>query len=187
MDARQDHESTRTAFEDLVGGEPFVRSIERVPSDPEKYAFPGSYLDIDTCLAWQSWKAAIDHATADKTLISNAALTELHRAAVAIATIPQSDAEGTPAVIMDRARDLIQAAEDVLFEPLVSMPNRPKPRWLTVEELDATNDTNAPGVDLSGSIAKARDGMIAESESRRQRDQRATAEFLRQPVLFDTK
>lgn len=116
MDAKPNHEATRAAFEAFIGGEPFSRSTERFPNDPEKHAWPGSYENVQTDLAWIAWKAAIDHATADKTPISDTALTELHRAAVAIATIPQSDAEGTPAVLMDRARDLIQAAEDVVVE-----------------------------------------------------------------------
>jgi hypothetical protein len=116
MDAKPDHESTRASFEAFIGGEPFVRPVFRFPIDFEKFAFPGAYQDINTDLAWWAWKAAIEHATAGKRLVSETLLTQLQAAAVAIATIPQSEVEGSPEVLLDRARDLIQAAEDVLFE-----------------------------------------------------------------------
>ena len=116
MTSKPNYEATRAAFENFVGGEPFVRSILRFPMDFDRYSFPGAYQDINTDLAWQAWKAAIDHATADKRLVSKTLLTQLYNAAVAISSIPQGEVDASPEVLIEPARQLIQAAEDVLFE-----------------------------------------------------------------------
>lgn len=48
----------RQQFEEWISHDPYARSIERIPDDPERYAFPGVYRDINTDLAWQAWKEA---------------------------------------------------------------------------------------------------------------------------------
>ena len=53
-----DCSSCREQFEQFISDEPFAKSIERIPDDPEKFAFPGVYRDINTDLAWQAWKEA---------------------------------------------------------------------------------------------------------------------------------
>lgn len=47
--------SCRERFKRWASGPPFELSVERYPDDPEKYAWPGSYKDIKTDLAWQAW------------------------------------------------------------------------------------------------------------------------------------
>ena len=57
-------EQERKEFEDIVSGEPFVRSVERFPDDPERYSWPGDYKDANVSFAWHVWqaRAAIDAA-----------------------------------------------------------------------------------------------------------------------------
>ena len=47
----------RKAFEDVISGPPYERSVERFGNDS---AWPGSYADIDVDLAWCIWEAAVD-------------------------------------------------------------------------------------------------------------------------------
>ena len=53
-------DACREQFEEWISVDPFARSIERFPDDPENYAWPGTYKDINTDLAWQAWKEAWD-------------------------------------------------------------------------------------------------------------------------------
>ena len=48
----------RERFEAWVSDDPYARSVERCPDDPEKFAWPGTYKDINTELAWQAWQTA---------------------------------------------------------------------------------------------------------------------------------
>lgn len=45
----------RARFEAFIAGPPFERDVRRFPDDPERYAWPGSYRDINVDLAWQAW------------------------------------------------------------------------------------------------------------------------------------
>jgi len=53
---RFDPEDTREAFEKFVSSPPFDRCVSRVPDDPDTFAWPGSYHDINVDLAWNVWK-----------------------------------------------------------------------------------------------------------------------------------
>jgi len=50
--------SCRDQFEQWVSDDPYARSVERWPDEPEKFAWPGTYKDINTDLAWQAWQTA---------------------------------------------------------------------------------------------------------------------------------
>jgi hypothetical protein len=50
--------SCREQFEAWVSDDPYGKPIDRIPDDPEKFAFPGVYRDINTDLAWQAWQVA---------------------------------------------------------------------------------------------------------------------------------
>lgn len=50
--------SCREQFEGWAIADPYAMSVERYPSDPKKFAWPGMYRDINTDLAWQAWQVA---------------------------------------------------------------------------------------------------------------------------------
>jgi len=56
----------REQFEKWVSDDPYSRPIDRIPYDPEKFAFPGVYRDINTDLAWQAWRVAWEMARMQK-------------------------------------------------------------------------------------------------------------------------
>ena len=51
----------RKAFEAWISAPPLKKGIERWPDDPEEYAWPGNYVELDVQLAWLAWKAATRH------------------------------------------------------------------------------------------------------------------------------
>jgi hypothetical protein len=48
----------RDEFEDWIISEPFCESIERIPDDPEKFAWAGQYYSMRTQCCWVAWKEA---------------------------------------------------------------------------------------------------------------------------------
>lgn len=48
----------RTEFEKWISKKPFSKSTERYPNDPKRVAWPGSYKDTATDLAWHAWITA---------------------------------------------------------------------------------------------------------------------------------
>jgi len=48
-------DESRKQFEAWISGPPFEYDVERYPEDS---AWPGSYMNLGTDLAWQAWQAA---------------------------------------------------------------------------------------------------------------------------------
>jgi hypothetical protein len=49
-------------FEEWISQSPYERSVERYPDDPEHYAWPGCYRDLNVQLAWDAWAEGWDMA-----------------------------------------------------------------------------------------------------------------------------
>lgn len=45
----------RAEFEAFISGPPFERDVRRFPQDEARFAWPGSYRDLEVDLAWQAW------------------------------------------------------------------------------------------------------------------------------------
>lgn len=58
----QDEAASRADFEAFISAPPYEYEIERIPDDPEKFAWPGNYRDLWVHLAWQTWQEAIGRA-----------------------------------------------------------------------------------------------------------------------------
>jgi hypothetical protein len=48
----------REEFEAWISSEPFYESIERIPDDPEKFAWAGQYYSMMTQSCWMAWREA---------------------------------------------------------------------------------------------------------------------------------
>jgi hypothetical protein len=53
-----DCSSCRQKFEKWISDDPYAKPIERIPDDPDNFAFPGVYRDINTDIAWQAWQVS---------------------------------------------------------------------------------------------------------------------------------
>jgi hypothetical protein len=58
QDEKETLDVCRQQFESWISNDPYCESIERVPDDPARFAWHGSYRSLKTDLAWQAWKAA---------------------------------------------------------------------------------------------------------------------------------